>query len=50
VAAGNVKVTPDFLVQGGENLGGLLSAYLTSLMTAKTKAAEPAESAAEPKA
>ncbi len=41
VAAGNVKVTPDFLVQGGDNLGGLLSAFLTSLMTAKTKAVEP---------
>lgn len=29
IASGNVKVTPDFLVQGGDNLGGLLSAYLT---------------------
>jgi regulator of protease activity HflC (stomatin/prohibitin superfamily) len=29
IAAGNVKVTPDFLVQGNENIGGLLSAYLT---------------------
>ena len=46
VAAGNVKVTPDFLVQGGENFGGLLSAFLTTLMTAKTKAAEPADKAA----
>jgi hypothetical protein len=26
IAAGNIKVTPDFLVQGGDNLGGLLSA------------------------
>jgi len=50
VAAGNVKVTPDFLVQGGENLGGLLSAFLTSLMTTKTKAVEPTESAAPRKA
>jgi len=40
IAAGNVKVTPDFLVQGGENLGGLLSAYLTSLVAAKTGAPE----------
>ncbi|HEY5999769.1 MAG TPA: SPFH domain-containing protein [bacterium] len=39
VAAGNVKVTPDFLVQGGDNLGGLLSAYLTRLVTAKADAA-----------
>ena len=29
IASGNVKVTPDFLVQGGDNLGGLLSAFLT---------------------
>jgi uncharacterized membrane protein YqiK len=36
VAAGNVKVTPDFLVQGGDNLSGLLSAFLTTMMTAKT--------------
>ena len=50
VAAGNVKVTPDFLVQGGENLGGLLSAFLTSLMTAKTKVVEPTEGAAPRKA
>jgi uncharacterized membrane protein YqiK len=32
VASGNVKVTPDFLVQGGENIGGLLSAFLTNLI------------------
>ncbi|MCE1188140.1 MAG: hypothetical protein LWX56_03285 [Ignavibacteria bacterium] len=32
IATGNVKVTPDFLVQGGDNLGGLLSGYLTKLM------------------
>jgi uncharacterized membrane protein YqiK len=35
VASGNVKVTPDFLVQGENNLGGLLSGYLTKLMTVK---------------
>jgi uncharacterized membrane protein YqiK len=50
VAAGNVKVTPDLLVQGGENLGGLLSAFLTSLMTARTKAGEAAASTTAPKA
>lgn len=33
VASGNIKVTPDFLVQGGENLGGLLSAFLTRIIT-----------------
>lgn len=33
VAAGNIKVTPDFLVQGGESIGGLLSAFLTKIIT-----------------
>lgn len=45
VAAGNVKVTPDFLVQGGDNLGGLLAAFLTGIITQKGagqgSAAEP---------
>ena len=35
VASGNIKVTPDFLVQGGENLGGLLSAFLTNIIAGK---------------
>jgi hypothetical protein len=35
IASGNVKVTPDFLVQGGDNLGGLLSAYLTNIIAGK---------------
>ncbi len=34
IASGNVKVTPDLLVQGGDGLGGLLSSYLTKLVTA----------------
>ena len=29
IALGNIKVTPDFLVQGGENISNLLSAFLT---------------------
>jgi len=29
IASGNVKVTPDFLVQGGDNIANLLSAFLT---------------------
>ena len=29
IASGNVKVTPDFLVQGGDNISNLLSAFLT---------------------
>lgn len=33
IASGNVKVTPDFLVQGGDATGGLLSAYLTKLVS-----------------
>jgi regulator of protease activity HflC (stomatin/prohibitin superfamily) len=35
IASGNVKVTPDFLVQGGDNLGGLLSAFLTNIIAGK---------------
>lgn len=33
IASGSIKVTPDFLVQGSDNLGGLLSAYLTNIVT-----------------
>lgn len=33
IASGNVKITPDFLVQGGDTNGGLLSAYLTKLVS-----------------
>lgn len=40
IASGNVKVTPDFLVQGGDNLGGLLSAFLTNLVAGKTSTSE----------
>lgn len=36
IATGNVKVTPDFLVQGGD-VGGLLSAYLTQTIAGKSK-------------
>lgn len=35
IATGNIKVTPDFLVQGENGIGGLLSAYLTKLITVK---------------
>lgn len=41
IATGNVKVTPDFLVQGSENLGGLLSAYLTKNIATKPKVEMP---------
>ena len=37
IAAGSVKVTPDVLVQGGDNLGGLLAAFLTNLVAVKGK-------------
>lgn len=32
IASGNVKITPDFLVQGGDSTGGLVSAYLAKLI------------------
>jgi uncharacterized membrane protein YqiK len=41
VASGNIKVTPDFLIQGESNIGGLLSGYLTKLITAKEPAEDP---------
>lgn len=41
IAQGNVKVTPDFLVQGGDSIGGLLAAFLTNLVTTKAPAAPP---------
>jgi len=40
IASGNVKITPDFLVQGGDNLGGLLSAFLTKIITEKKEEIE----------
>ena len=36
-AADNIKVTPDFLVQGGDNPGGLLSAFLTKTIAGSTE-------------
>jgi uncharacterized membrane protein YqiK len=36
IASGNIKVTPDFLVQGGDNVGGLLSGFLTKIIAGKT--------------
>jgi len=45
IASGNIKVTPDFLVQGDSNVGNLLSGYLTKLIYAKN--AEPQLVAAE---
>ena len=35
IASGNVKITPDLLVQGGDSIGGLLSAYLTQIISNK---------------
>jgi uncharacterized membrane protein YqiK len=45
IATGNIKVTPDFLVQGGDNLGGLVSAFLTDILVGKrqTKVGKPVE-------
>jgi uncharacterized membrane protein YqiK len=36
VASGNIKVTPDVLVQGGDNVGGLLAAFLSKRITGNT--------------
>jgi uncharacterized membrane protein YqiK len=38
IATGNVKVTPDFLVQGDGNIGGLLSAFLTNFVAGQRRA------------
>jgi regulator of protease activity HflC (stomatin/prohibitin superfamily) len=43
IASGNVKVTPDFLVQGDGNTGGLLSAFMTNLIVAQRKEVQVAE-------
>ena len=32
IATGNVKITPEFLVQGGDNQGGLISAFFAQLI------------------
>ncbi|HQQ63202.1 MAG TPA: SPFH domain-containing protein [Pseudomonadales bacterium] len=43
IAAGNIKITPDLLVQGGDGIGGLLSTYLMQIVTqAQQKPAIPA--------
>jgi regulator of protease activity HflC (stomatin/prohibitin superfamily) len=42
IATGNVKVTPDLLVQGGDNVGGLLSAFLTKVIIGQGKPEPPA--------
>lgn len=47
IAVGNIKVTPDFLVQGNENLGGLLSAYLTQSIAGKSKTETPSDETKE---
>jgi uncharacterized membrane protein YqiK len=33
IASGKVKITPDLLVQGGDNMGGLMSAFMSQLIT-----------------
>ncbi len=37
IAIGNVKITPDFLVQGSDATGGLVSAYLAQLVSHSTQ-------------
>jgi len=41
IAAGNVKVTPDFLVQGGDNISSLLAAFLTNAISKDKKDSKP---------
>jgi regulator of protease activity HflC (stomatin/prohibitin superfamily) len=48
IAAGKIKVTPDFLVQGGDNLGGLLSAFLTNIISGRDQAGPTPESEEPP--
>jgi uncharacterized membrane protein YqiK len=44
IAQGSIKVTPDFLIQGENNVGGLLAAYLTKQISGKEEAkSEPKE-------
>ncbi len=53
IAAGNVKVTPDFLVQGGDSVGGLLAAFLTANIAGSAKSRlppPPAGPSADPQA
>jgi uncharacterized membrane protein YqiK len=38
IAMGNIKVTPDFLVQGENNAGSLLSAFLTKIISKQEQA------------
>jgi regulator of protease activity HflC (stomatin/prohibitin superfamily) len=38
IAAGNIKITPDLLVQGSDSTGGLLSAFLSQLVTGRSAA------------
>ncbi len=44
IAGGNIKVTPDFLVQGGggDNVTGLLAAFLTNIIAKQQSASPPA--------
>jgi uncharacterized membrane protein YqiK len=35
IASGNIKVTPDFLIQGESNVGGLLAGFLTQQIAKK---------------
>lgn len=40
ISAGNIKITPDFLIQGENSMSGLLSAYLTQQLTQKPEKAD----------
>ncbi|MBI3193184.1 MAG: hypothetical protein HYZ34_01810, partial [Ignavibacteriae bacterium] len=47
ISSGNVKVTPDLLVQGSENVGGLLSAFLTNLIVTQRKGEQASDAKKE---
>jgi uncharacterized membrane protein YqiK len=44
IAAGNIKVTPDFLIQGESNVGGLLAGFLTQQIAKKEGEGKQAKS------
>jgi regulator of protease activity HflC (stomatin/prohibitin superfamily) len=44
IAIGNIKVTPDFLVQGSDGLNGLLSAFLTKQIAGGKSSLTPPDS------
>jgi uncharacterized membrane protein YqiK len=44
IASGNIKVTPDFLIQGESNVGGLLAGFLTQQIAKNDSGGTPSKS------